>query len=100
MINYPFIPFYRTPYNRYHYYKNNFFNNNFHSTVKENKTEKNISKEKETSCLNNRWFFLPWNIMIEILLWDILIICLLFFLYSEGVKDDLLFIALIMLLLS
>ena len=26
MINYPFLPFYRTPYNRYHYYKNNFYN--------------------------------------------------------------------------
>lgn len=31
---------------------------------------------------------------------DILIICLLFFLYSEGVKDEMLFIALILLLLS
>ena len=31
---------------------------------------------------------------------DILIICLLFFLYNEGVKDQLLFISLIMLLLS
>lgn len=31
---------------------------------------------------------------------DILIICLLIFLYNEGVKDQLLFISLIMLLLS
>ena len=31
---------------------------------------------------------------------DILIICLLFFLYSEGVKDEMLFICLILLLLS
>lgn len=31
---------------------------------------------------------------------DILLICLLIFLYNEGVKDQLLFIALIMLLLS
>ena len=31
---------------------------------------------------------------------DILIICLLFFLYSEGVKDEMLFISLILLLLS
>lgn len=31
---------------------------------------------------------------------DILIICLLFFLYNEGVKDQLLFISLILLLLS
>lgn len=31
---------------------------------------------------------------------DILIICLLFFLYNEGVKDQLLFMSLILLLLS
>ena len=31
---------------------------------------------------------------------DILLICLIFFLYNEGVKDDYLFIALILLLLS
>jgi len=31
---------------------------------------------------------------------DILIICLLFFLYNEGVQDQLLFMCLIMLLLS
>lgn len=31
---------------------------------------------------------------------DILLICLIFFLYSEGVKDDYLFISLILLLLS
>lgn len=31
---------------------------------------------------------------------DILIICLLFFLYTEGVKDDMLFICLILLLLG
>ena len=31
---------------------------------------------------------------------DILLICLLFFLYNEGVKDQLLFISLVMLLLS
>ena len=31
---------------------------------------------------------------------DILIICLLFFLYSEGVQDEMLFIALILLLIS
>jgi hypothetical protein len=37
---------------------------------------------------------------IELYLDDIIIICLLFFLYKEGVKDELLFIALILLLLS
>ena len=31
---------------------------------------------------------------------DILLICLLFFLYNEGVKDKLLFISLILLLLT
>lgn len=31
---------------------------------------------------------------------DILLICLIFFLYSEGVKDEMLFISLILLLLS
>ena len=31
---------------------------------------------------------------------DILLICLLFFLYNEGVQDQLLFISLILLLLS
>lgn len=31
---------------------------------------------------------------------DILLICLIFFLYSEGVQDEMLFIALVLLLLS
>lgn len=31
---------------------------------------------------------------------DILILCLIFFLYSEGIKDEMLFISLILLLLS
>lgn len=37
---------------------------------------------------------------ISLFLDDILIICLLFFLYTEGVKDDMLFICLILLLLG
>ena len=31
---------------------------------------------------------------------DVLIICILFFLYSEGVKDNMLFVSLLLLLLS
>lgn len=37
---------------------------------------------------------------LELFFDDILLVCLIFFLYSEGVKDEMLFIALILLLLS
>lgn len=58
----------------------------------------NPKVEKETRDANDE----PWFDLFGIKLYfdDILIICLLFFLYTEGVQDQSLFIALIMLLLS
>ena len=57
--------------------------------------ESNCNEQTEQE---NREFF---EIMgIKLYFDDILIICLLFFLYNEGVQDDGLFIALILLLLS
>ena len=58
----------------------------------------NTSTEKRDFSDNNSQVF---NIMgITLYFDDILIVCLLFFLYSEGVQDEMLFISLILLLLS
>jgi hypothetical protein len=58
----------------------------------------NLDATECVSCSNNDNCFEIFGITLHFD--DILIICLLFFLYNEGVKDQLLFISLIMLLLS
>ena len=60
-------------------------------------TQNNATKKRNSTDNNSQIF----NIAgITLYFDDILIICLLFFLYSEGVKDEMLFISLILLLLS
>lgn len=65
-----------------------------------NKKEKFNSAENENK--NNDTNDIPMFEIFGIKLYldDILLICLIFFLYDEGVKDQSLFIALILLLLS
>lgn len=107
-----FPPFYRYPYYRnYHPYYNSYYNNlrpnvkNFDDVKHEAKPIKEIKKEtssfKETSSdkrINDEPLF---EIMgIKLYFDDILILCLIFFLYQEGTDDSFLMIALVLLLMS
>ena len=75
---------------------------------KNNMTSKDISKKNLSSNVSKKNINIKKeepNILFEIFglklyFDDVLLICLIFFLYNEGVKDDYLFIALILLLLS
>lgn len=91
------FPFYGFPfsYNRYNYYNFrkppvNSYNHNS-SDVKEKVSNKEKNEKDE-------YFFDLFGI--HLYFDDILLICLIFFLYNEGVKDDGLFMTLILLLLT
>lgn len=114
MIGYPYNNFYN--YNR----RNNFMTynmpykknadlcnstslkyNNYiqESNVTSSKIEFEAEAKKDSiESSNNDYFFEIFGL--KLFFDDILIICLLFFLYEEGVKDQELFISLILLLLS
>lgn len=118
IFRYPFFynPNYSNYYNRYNHpqFNKNTINNNYDfvrenskfvlqedsskkigDVHKENKNEqKNNSKEQS----HENYFFELFGL--KLYFDDILLICLIFFLYQEGVKDDELFISLILLLLS
>ena len=105
MYNFPFFPhFYSRPY--YSYPQNNFYNN--HSKQRKNDSGKissdnHIKEKKENKGTdkfveNNDTIFEIFGIKLHSD--DILLICLIFFLYNEGVKDEFLFMALVLLLLS
>lgn len=113
---------YSFPYSRYYYgnynaspyytsfFKSNHKTNPYHSascSVDNNTTSKYITSTEQTysTDLNKKADIEDDREFIDILgitLYydDILLICLLFFLYNEGVKDQYLFISLILLLLS
>ena len=63
--------------------------NNSSSTVNENSK----SPDKDNQVLIN-------ILGIDLYSDDILILCILFFLYTEGIKDEMLFISLVLLLLT
>ena len=117
MGNFPFFGF---PYSRYYYnnycstYPHSYEQNNTNSTSfkaddlnvesfkkvdnTDNSTCNKISKDRKISSNIDEPIF---EILgISLYLDDIIILCLLFFLYTEGVQDELLFIVLILLLLS
>lgn len=114
------FPFFGFPYNRYYY--NNFRGtyphlnsqydtNSVSQAFTENdtkslenvdnssvSTDNEISEDRKISSNMDEPIF---EILgISLYLDDIIILCLLFFLYTEGVQDELLFIVLILLLLS
>lgn len=110
---------YRLPPYTYQGLKNNSYsvkkfenqNDNFHNNIKNKKTPNYQSYNKNSNCdtktMNNKTTSsadedAPMFQLFGINLYydDILLICLIFFLYQEGVKDESLFIALILLLLS
>ena len=97
---YPYYPYYRK--NSY-FKKDDDMSENIRKTDKSsnnkiyNEVENNKNKSSR-SDINEEPF---WDILgIKLYLDDLIILCLLFFLYQEGVKDEILFISLILLLLS
>lgn len=98
---YPFPRFYRPPYGYYNNYQYQEHKYEPHET-KKNYTEKNKPDESGCNSSDSIYYNSPIFELFGIKLFfdDILIISLIFFLYNEGVKDQSLFIALILLLLS
>lgn len=99
-LNFPF-QFYKTPSQNPYYYKNISTPAHFHTHIPQNKYENPscIKEEKNKSNKNTNDFLFD-LFGLKIYNDDILLISLIYFLYSEGVKDDGLFIVLILLLLS
>ena len=100
MYNNPFyhFPFYRSyrPYPSYSYPQSA----SMHAqNICESKTQKKSKEDtlKQDVEENGQFFDI---LGIRLYFDDILLICLIFFLYQEGVKDQSLFISLILLLLS
>ena len=95
-LNFPF-QFYKNPY----HYKNILSPAHFPTPATQNKYENpSYVKEEKNKSNKNTNDFLFDLFGLKIYNDDILLISLLYFLYSEGVKDDGLFIVLILLLLS
>ena len=105
---YYYPPFY-TPKTIQNPQKNNVYNRNsmpqnYSNYYKAHALEKNSinttknKKRNDTAFSDNTVLFEIFGI--KLYFDDLLIICLIFFLYSEGVQDQILFIALILLLLS
>lgn len=70
-----------------------------HKKEKESRISSNVESEEDRICKEeSRECFEIFGI--KLFFDDILLICLIFFLYNEGVKDQYLFISLILLLLS
>lgn len=103
--NYPyFYPSRRYSNYNYNYYK---YYQPTYSQSRKKKIEEDLCKKEEkpkldpcnSNCDNeSREFFEIFGI--KLFFDDILLMCLIFFLYNEGVKDQYLFISLILLLLS
>ena len=115
-------PFFGFPFFKNYYYKKPFINNtysnlnlkynngNYHNNINESKEDnyknKNSTTNHSSSTINNNFqkgtkdqvyiSFLGIDLYSD----DILILCILLSLYLEGVKDEMLFISLILLLLS
>lgn len=89
--NYPYTNYYHS-YQKPTYFIKDYANTN---TCQATPTKE---KEQEHSSCEDRVFFevLGMKLYFD----DILLICLIFFLYTEGVQDEMLFLALILLLLS
>ena len=92
------FPYFFGPNYRYTY-NNNYTNNSKSNNIKETKKEED-SAEKQISYSDesSEYFFELFGLKLHFD--DILIICILYFLYTEGVQDQELFLCLILLLLS
>ncbi len=90
---YPFANFYRP----YGYYNSQIHKNSKNINEKNKPDESKVFNSSDSVSHENPIFEL---FGIKLFFDDILLISLIFFLYNEGVKDQSLFIALILLLLS
>ena len=97
-FKFPYFPAFN---NRYTYP----MKNNFKEPIKEINTNSNSKKSEDSKNRDNAYsdessecFFEIFGL--KLYFDDVLIICILFFLYTEGVQDQELFICLILLLLS
>lgn len=111
ILNYPFCNFSNyTPYQRNSYspvpYTNRYYTPKKSTKSQENKPiyshnqQSYKEKEKIQDINSNKDKELFEIFGIKLYFDDILIVCLLFFLYNEGVQDQYLFIVLVLLLLS
>ncbi|MBR2240196.1 MAG: hypothetical protein IJ890_02270 [Clostridia bacterium] len=95
-------PFFRKNKSNFHYSNqhqtNKFFstNDNLKIIQKENIPEQKNNQNKDCNQPDLLFEILGIKIYFD----DLLLICILFFLYQEGIQDEYLFIALILLLLS
>ncbi len=103
-------PYFYPPSRRYPNY--NYRYPNYYEQVYKSSTKESVKKQKKNEAVSNkitqaeernheeesRECFEIFGI--KLFFDDILLICLIFFLYNEGVKDQYLFISLILLLLS
>ena len=102
------LPYFFRPNYRYNYYtphsvrstmnSNSQSQENIDNTVKETKSED--SESKQDNRLNESSEYLFEIFGVKLYFDDVLIMCLLYFLYTEGVQDQELFLCLILLLLS
>lgn len=90
--------YYKTPYTPNYINDNHTQNSNIEESYKETKTED--SNRKQKACLEESSECLFEIFGLKLYLDDVLIMCLLYFLYTEGVQDQELFLCLILLLLS
>ena len=98
----PIFPFFQYPYNMNQYYpRNNIYSkkNDYIDNVDENNTSKKAIHFQNPFSMDGDKPIIE-ILGISLYLDDIIILALLFFLYQEGVKDYMLYLALIMLLLS
>ncbi len=113
MYNFPYYSraYYRRPQDSNYYPYNSYYNSRYYnninpnfskttSKIEENHTheEKKQIEERASSDNSEKELFEIFGI--KLFFDDILLICLIFFLYNEGVKDQYLFISLILLLLT
>ena len=98
------MPFY-PPFNMPFFYNNYNFPRNSHKTnytnFKKEDTTEHVSKQEKKASVKSETTEAFFEILgLKLYFDDILIICILFFLYTEKVQDEGLFICLIMLLLT
>jgi hypothetical protein len=104
----PSFPYFNFPFFPYRHYNYNTYNNNLHNHKSlNNNSNKDLQNdnfspkvdEKSKDNMNEDGYL--FNLFgLKLYFDDILLICLIFFLYNEGVKDEGLFFALILLLLT
>lgn len=95
------IPFFNPSYfyNRPYCYNSNITKNeHINKTPPTERIEEKKYSDKNTSNSSSEYFFELFGL--HLYLDDVILICLLFFLYSENVTDDGIFICLILLLLT